>query len=209
VHDEEIVKRSSTYRAPSWSRASLDTGAEYDGLIFKEPHDLHVYRGEILDISIQPSGSDVFSHISASSITIRGRWRYLSLYGISDWKPSYSDDKMNRANFRDDGEGLQPVLCFYDTAEDLTEAKRHYTNPEDDGREGSGEILMLIGWARGWGDKVSDFMDGIILLTNQSQNESRKQQYTRTRWATLSDPVFDEAGFSGWTPWEIRTVTII
>lgn len=61
------VARSDTYRAPSWSWASIDGQVRPSGI--EESHKMHV---SILDIQVQSKNSDSFAHITDAYILLKG-----------------------------------------------------------------------------------------------------------------------------------------
>ncbi|KAL9112220.1 MAG: hypothetical protein Q9187_007804, partial [Circinaria calcarea] len=95
--EEGTRKRTSTYRAPTWSWASFDAKV-YNATMVERMTDC-IIVGRIITVQVTPAGSDPMGQITSASLEIVGPMRKSSiykdshgLYHIPDATEGYSDE---------------------------------------------------------------------------------------------------------------------
>jgi hypothetical protein len=71
-----MPRHTQSYRAPSWSWASIDGPIDYDLCLTKNKSNLN--EAEVISAVLVPYGIDPFGQVSAGSLKLRGRFRHIT-----------------------------------------------------------------------------------------------------------------------------------
>lgn len=105
----EKLQRTTEYRAPSWSWASVEGAIYYEGILAWNSEDLGVppeFELEVLDAQSKPAGLNPFGAVHGGHITIRGLLKFTPFSRTAnciDWSYSFyaseSEISVGRARF--------------------------------------------------------------------------------------------------------------
>lgn len=116
----EELQRTTEYRAPSWSWASIEGPIYYEGILAWDSEDLPIpeeYELEVLDAQSKPAGFNPFGTVHGGHITVRGLLKATPFSRIAnrlDWSyPFYAFDSeisVGRARFDEGDPPTEEVL---------------------------------------------------------------------------------------------------